>query len=72
MHSMGKILKSSLVGATLLAAAATPALARQPRRGDRRRARGAAHQLPWHCSRSGSLGRHLAVYFHQRHGSGKL
>ena len=30
MHSMGKILKSSLVGATLLAAAATPALAANP------------------------------------------
>ena len=30
MHSMSKILKSSLVGATLLAAAATPALAANP------------------------------------------
>lgn len=30
MHSMGKILKSSLVGATLLAATATPALAADP------------------------------------------
>ena len=30
MHSMRKILKSSLVGATLLAAAATPALAANP------------------------------------------
>ncbi len=30
MHSIGKILKSSLVGATLLAATATPALAVNP------------------------------------------
>ena len=30
MHSMRKILKSSLVGATLLAATATPALAVNP------------------------------------------
>ncbi len=30
MHSMGRILKSSLAGATLLATAATPALAADP------------------------------------------